>query len=905
MLKCNWPKWILPWAILPLGLGAAALLFNSDSLEDKLGEAAGSQLKSAGQEWAAVMMDGRDAKITGEAPDQDAITKAAEMVAGTYGVRRADVSGATVAPPIVLDAPTVGKVEAEGEVGEITGTWPEGKATTLAVGVAGTTYMLGKDNALTSDGSGNWKLMMPEPLKEGSYDVDVKITDGKKAEATAASAAAIVVKAPPPPPPAAEPPAQAVVSSVSGDNPPVITGTWPEREGNSLAVALGEKSYVLGSDNELQSDGSGNWTLSPSAPLTDGSYDVKATVTGKDNLTSDAMSAAPIKIATVAPEAPQVVSASRGNPPQVSGTWPEQDGNALAVTLADKTYNLGSDGDLTSDGSGSWVLKPADKLADGVYDVTATVTGKTGLSSSSTGTGMVSISTPAPGAPTVSRVSGFSNTPNARGTWPERNGNKLSVALASRVYQLGTDKELVSDGSGNWSLTPSSPLADGKYDVVASVTNSVGKVTDARGEAVIVVDATPPAAPTVNKVESRSVRPSVTGTWPESDAKMLVVEVNKQAYELGKDAGLTSDGSGNWTLKLDQDLPDNTYDVVATATDEAGNSSTDRDFGEVVVDASAPAVPTVNNLLTRLRQPVVTGAWPSKDAEKLTVAVGAKTYVAGAGDGLTTDNENWTLRIGESLADGTYNVSATATDRFGNSATDASDGELVVDATPPAVPTVNSYKAEHPRPLLSGKFPEDEGVTLAVTFDGETFAKGSSGELATDGKGNWSILTRKDYAPGKYDVKVVVADKAGNQRSDTSVDEVEIVAPPKPVQPAGPDCQALLNEATAGQEVFFATARAKILSQSDELMAKVAEVIKQCPDAKIEIGGHTDATGSTSYNQALSERRANSVRDALVALGANAANISAIGYGESQPIADNATKDGRAENRRTEFKVIE
>ncbi|MGB7205332.1 MAG: OmpA family protein, partial [Anderseniella sp.] len=60
---------------------------------------------------------------------------------------------------------------------------------------------------------------------------------------------------------------------------------------------------------------------------------------------------------------------------------------------------------------------------------------------------------------------------------------------------------------------------------------------------------------------------------------------------------------------------------------------------------------------------------------------------------------------------------------------------------------------------------------------------------------------------------------------------------------------------------------------------------------------------SSSYNQALSQRRANAVRDALIARGAKAEHLTAVGYGEDQPIADNKTKEGRAANRRTEFKV--
>ncbi len=713
MMKCNWPKWLFPWAILPLGLGAAALLFNSDSLEGKLKASAESQLASGGAPWAGVVMGGRDAKLTGEAPEQGAVAKAAELVAGTYGVRRVDASGVTVAPAASLDSPTVNPVSGLSATPEITGTWPEGKAATLAVGLAGVTYELGKNAELTSDGVGNWKLVPSSALPAGTHDVNVKVTDGAQAEAAASVAAAVTVEAPAP----------------------------------------------------------------------------------------------------VAPDAPGV-----------------------AITSC------------------------------------------------------------------------FVNLPSITGTWPEIAGYSMAVTLAGKEYKLGADAELASDGSGNWTLTPSSPLADGNYDVTATVTSADGVSSSATASGAVRVDTTPPQAPTVESVSSRSVRPVITGTWPEGDAKQLTVTVADKTYTLGTDGQLTSDGSGNWTLRLDGDLADNTYDVVATATDEAGNSASDRGFGELVVDASAPSVPTVNTLLTRQRQPVLTGSWPSGDAASLSVKVGDKTYVAGAGDGLATDGDNWTLRISENLPDGTYNVVATVTDKSGNAATDESDAELTVDATPPAVPTVNAYKSEFPRPLLSGTFPEGDAESMAVTFAGETFAKGSAPNLSTDGKGNWSILTARDYEPGTYDVKVVVADKAGNQRSDTTVNEVVIVAPPKPAEPApapvaAVDCQKLFDEAIAGRDIEFETARAVVHGNSNDLLDMLAEVIRQCPDAKVEIGGHTDSTGSTSYNQALSERRAVAVRDALVARGANAANLTAVGYGESRPIASNGTREGRARNRRTEFKV--
>jgi OOP family OmpA-OmpF porin len=79
-------------------------------------------------------------------------------------------------------------------------------------------------------------------------------------------------------------------------------------------------------------------------------------------------------------------------------------------------------------------------------------------------------------------------------------------------------------------------------------------------------------------------------------------------------------------------------------------------------------------------------------------------------------------------------------------------------------------------------------------------------------------------------------------------------------------------------------------------------ILKRHQDLEVEIAGHTDSTGSESYNQALSQRRADSVREALIAGGIDAARLSAKGYGESEPIADNDTEEGRAKTRRVEMR---
>ncbi len=107
------------------------------------------------------------------------------------------------------------------------------------------------------------------------------------------------------------------------------------------------------------------------------------------------------------------------------------------------------------------------------------------------------------------------------------------------------------------------------------------------------------------------------------------------------------------------------------------------------------------------------------------------------------------------------------------------------------------------------------------------------------------------------------------------------------------------------KNVFFATAEYTLLPESKAELDKLVEFLNKNATLKIEIGGHTDNAGSDELNKKLSENRARSVYDFLVQAGINKARLSYKGYGSSKPVADNGTEAGRAQNRRTEFKIVE
>lgn len=105
------------------------------------------------------------------------------------------------------------------------------------------------------------------------------------------------------------------------------------------------------------------------------------------------------------------------------------------------------------------------------------------------------------------------------------------------------------------------------------------------------------------------------------------------------------------------------------------------------------------------------------------------------------------------------------------------------------------------------------------------------------------------------------------------------------------------------RNVFFETGKADIKSESNAELNRLVDLLKDVPSLKIELSGHTDDQGSDSFNLTLSQDRAEAVMNWLIAKGIDAGRLSAKGYGETVPLASNATAAGRQENRRTEFLI--
>ena len=543
---------------------------------------------------------------------------------------------------------------------------------------------------VTADGSGNWTFTPSTPLPNGTV-VNATATDPS---GNASSPASVTVDAVAPATPVVNP---SNGTTLSGTAEPGATVTLTDGNGNPIG--------------QVTADGRGNWSFTPTTPLPNGTV-VNATATDASGNTSAGSS---VTVDSVAPATP-VINPSNGT--TLSGT--AEPGSS--VTLTDGNGN--PIGQVTADGSGNWSFTPSTPLADGTV-VNATATDPAGNTS---GQGSTTVDGVAPTTPTVnlSNGSSLSGTAEPGSTVILTDGNGNPIA------------EVTADGSGNWTYTPSTPIANG------TVVNVVAQ--DAAGNsspgASVTVDSQAPAAPVVNPSNGTTL----SGT-AEPGATVTLTDGN--GNPIGQ---VTADGSGNWSFTPGTPLANGTV-VNATASDPTGNTSAP---ASTTVDSVAPAAPVVN---------------PSNGAEISGTAEPGATVTLTDGSGnpigqVTADGSgNWSFTPSTPLADGTV-VNATATDPAGNT---GGQGSTTVDAIAPATPTVNLSNGSS----LSGT--AEPGSTVILTDgNGNPIA-----EVTADGSGNWTYTPSTPIANGTV-VNVVAQDASGNSSPPATV-TVDSSAPPAPV----------------------------------------------------------------------------------------------------------------------------
>ena len=124
----------------------------------------------------------------------------------------------------------------------------------------------------------------------------------------------------------------------------------------------------------------------------------------------------------------------------------------------------------------------------------------------------------------------------------------------------------------------------------------------------------------------------------------------------------------------------------------------------------------------------------------------------------------------------------------------------------------------------------------------------------------------------------------------------EVIETPKPV--------VVVGQTFILHNMNFATNKVTILPSSESALKTLYDIMQAIPTCRIKIIGHTDNVGTDEFNQRLSEGRAKAIRDELINRGIAGDRIEAEGRGESEPMADNDTEEGRAQNRRVEIEIL-
>ncbi|MFP4044292.1 MAG: OmpA family protein, partial [Rhodosalinus sp.] len=154
------------------------------------------------------------------------------------------------------------------------------------------------------------------------------------------------------------------------------------------------------------------------------------------------------------------------------------------------------------------------------------------------------------------------------------------------------------------------------------------------------------------------------------------------------------------------------------------------------------------------------------------------------------------------------------------------------------------------------------------------------------------------------EIAALVADKLGGTEELTLDVTYREELDPEAATPSPEDCVASLQGLLEGRKINFEPGSATLDSQARLILDDIAELLGQCGEIPLEIAGHTDSQGRESMNLELSEARAQAVLDELRNRRVLTASFRARGYGETEPIADNDTEEGRDANRRIEFRLI-
>lgn len=366
---------------------------------------------------------------------------------------------------------------------------------------------------------------------------------------------------------------------------------------------------------------------------------------------------------------------------------------------------------------------------------------------------------------------------------PPLTGTIDDITAALNVNIDGSDYAATVNADNTWDIADDviNSLADGSYDVTLTATDTIANVSVGTTTDAVFIDATAPVVST-DVVSTNDNTPALSGTIDDTGAS-ITANINDSTYTA------TNNADGTWGLadNVIVALPDGFYSVALAATDSLGNVEQDTTANAVFIDATAPVVST-DEISTNDNTPPLSGTIDDTDAA-ITVDIDGNNYIA-------TNNADGTWGLADdmiaALADGFYDVTATATDSLGNIEVNTATDAVFIDATAPVI-TVDPLTTPDTSPELTGTV-DDETASITVNVDGADYSNVTiSGTTWTLASGEIDPLSL-----GTYEVQATATDSLGNAGVDGTTNELTILVDPGRAL----DSAALVQiyEATGGPE---------------------------------------------------------------------------------------------------------
>ncbi|WP_137167923.1 Ig-like domain-containing protein [Salinimonas lutimaris] len=675
-------------------------------------------------------------------------TDAAGNTATTNGSGQLDLT----APTLNLIPPGIGNDATPAIAGSTD--LPAGTTVTLSVtDSAGNTQTF--DTQVNAGGS--FSVNVPADLAEGDFIVTASVTDEAGNNTTLTAEGELDTQAP----------ALSVDTPRGTDNEtnPVVSGTTDLPAGDTVQITLTDAN---GDTQKFFATVSPDGTFSAPAPVAvaEGSFTVSVSAQDTAGNTSTQATSGIVDIT-----APVITINDQGTgndtTPLISGSSDLPAGSIIELTVTDST-NTSQTFDAVVQANGTFSAEPPAPLVDGSYTVSASGTDSAGNNTVVTNnTGVVDTNVP---ALTVDATGAINDaTPTITGNTDQPAGTTVSLTVTdtSGVPQNFT-AIVASDGS--FSADVPANLAEGNFTVEASVTSTGGNTATASGSGEI--DTTAPVV-SLNVLDTTNdTTPLISGNTDLEEGVQVSITVTDDAGNT-QTFSATTQADGSFSAPVPAALPEGNYSVAASATDNAGNSSTATTSGGII-DTTAPSLTLDSLVIDNDVTPTISGTTDLPAGSEVQLLV---TDSAGNEQNLVATvqaDTSFSAEVPVAMAEGIYQVRATATDAAGNEATDTASSEI--DTSAPTLTLTPQEAGNDVTPTISGStdLPAGETVQISVT---DSAGNTQTFDATVQNDGSFAEAVPAALAEGNYTVGASVTDAAGNQSTAATSGEIDTVNP--------------------------------------------------------------------------------------------------------------------------------